>query len=400
MDQVFNDFNIIEKPLLVNEAGLIIYYYTNWLAASNKGQYSFDVAYPGFSFSKDWLLISIEELFTSEKAYVDFVKKVKSEAFPYLEEFFTEKNTDILNLFYIFMENDENYLPFFAGIFQNLNIFDLKDLTYERFKEVFDFSFLKFMGVELSDENHKDLASLIASKKKAFKENFLSLMAKLPYRDELSMDLVRSYSNTRSIYDRLFPLLEKLCEILKDHIPLISKDLTSHFDHIREGDCKFIKAIIDQVGINSFLLANGKTLSVYSLCMAANMEMIQFMSEDIDFAFIKLGVFADKEEKKSLGKLKLLSQYLKILGDATRIDILDLLMEKSYYSKELSDKLFITPATLSYHLSQLHVCGFVGAYMDGRKTYYYLRKAGFKKIIDELSEFASNIREENYDQRQ
>ena len=75
-------------------------------------------------------------------------------------------------------------------------------------------------------------------------------------------------------------------------------------------------------------------------------------------------------------------------------------MERSYYSKELSDKLFITPATLSYHLSQLHVCGFVGAYIDGRKTYYYLRKAGFKKIIEELSEFASNIREENHDQRE
>lgn len=398
MDQVFNDFNIIEKPLLVNEAGLIIYYYTNWLSASNKSQYSFDVAYPGFSFSKDWLLISIEEVFASEKAYVDFVKKVKSEALPYLEEFFTEKNTDILNLFYIFTENDENYLPFFAGIFQNLNIFDLKDLTYERFKEVFDFCFLKFMGVELGDENHKDLASLIVNKKKAFKENFMTLIAKLPYRDELSMSLVRSYSNTRSIYDRLLPLLKKLCEILKDHIPLISKDLTSHFDHIREDDCKFIKDIIDQVGINSFLNANGKPLSVYSLCIAPNMEMIQFMSEDIDFAFIKLGVFADKE-KKSLGKLKLLSQYLKILGDTTRIDILDLLMEKSYYSKELSDKLFITPATLSYHLSQLHVCGFVGAYIEGRKTYYYLRKAGFKKIIDDLSDFASNIREENYDKR-
>lgn len=398
MDQVFNDFNIIEKPLLVNEAGLIIYYYTNWLSASNKSQYSFDIAYPGFSFSKDWLLISIEEVFASEKAYVDFVKKVKSEALPYLEEFFTEKNTDILNLFYIFTENDENHLPFFAGIFQNLNIFDLKDLTYERFKEVFDFCFLKFMGVELGDENHKDLASLIVSKKKAFKENFMTLIAKLPYRDELSMSLVRSYSNTRSIYDRLLPLLEKLCEILKDHIPLISKDLTNHFDHIKEDDYKFIKDIIDQVGINSFLLTNDKPLSVYSLYMAPNMEMIQFMSEDIDFAFIKFGIFADKE-KKNLGKLKLLNQYLKILGDATRIDILDLLMEKSYYSKELSDKLFITPATLSYHLSQLHVCGFVGAYMEGRKTYYYLRKAGFKKIIDDLSDFASNIREENYDKR-
>lgn len=394
-----NKFKLIRKPLLVNEAGLVIYYYTNWIAASNKSQYSFDASYPGFTFSKDWMLISIEDVFDSEKAYVDFIKKVKAEAFPYLENFFTGQNSDILNLFYIFTENDENYLPFFAGIFQNLNIFDLEELTYERFKEVYDFCFLKCMGVEISDENHKDLKSLIDSKKKILKRDFPYLLSKLPYRDELSMDLVRSSTNTRSIYDRLMPLLDKLCEIIKKNIPLIEGDLNKHFDHLEEDNFKLLRDLSDQVGINTLLNKIGSPLNVYTLIISPNMEMIQYMSEDMDFAFIKFGIFADKE-KKNIGKLKLLSQYLKVLGDPTRIDILDLLMEKSYYSKELSDRLFITPATLSYHLSQLHVCGFVGAYIDGRRTYYYLRKPGFKKIIDDLNDFCKNIREENHDSKE
>lgn len=399
MKDTSKKFKLIRKPLLVNEAGLVIYYYTNWLAASNKGQYSFDVAYPGFTFSKDWMLISIEDVFSSEKAYVDFIKKVKTEAFPYLEDFFTGQNSDILNLFYIFTENDENYLPFFAGIFQNLNIFDLEELTYERFKEVYDFCFLKCMGVEISDENHKDLKSLIDSKKKLLKRDFPYLLSKLPYRDELSMELVRSSTNTRSIYDRLVPLLNKLCEIIKKNLPLIEGDLNEHFDHLEEDNFKILRDLSDQVGINPLLNKIGSHLNVYSLIIAPNMEMIQYMSEDNDFAFIKFGIFADKE-KKNVGKLKLLSQYLKVLGDPTRIDILDLLMEKSYYSKELSDRLFITPATLSYHLSQLHVCGFVGAYIEGRRTYYYLRKPGFKKIIDDLNDFCKNIREENHDSKE
>lgn len=399
MKDIFNKFKLIRKPLLVNEAGLVIYYYTNWLAASNKSQYSFDVAYPGFTFSKDWMLISIEDVFDSEKAYVDFVKKVKAESFPYLEDFFTGQNSDILNLFYIFTENDENYLPFFAGIFQNLNIFDLEELTYERFKEVYDFCFLKCMGVEISDENHKDLKSLIDSKKRILKRDFPYLLSKLPYRDELSMELVRSSTNTRSIYDRLMPLLDKLCEIIKKNIPLIEDDLNEHFDHLEEDNFKLLRDLSDQVGINPLLNKIGSPLNVYTLIISPNMEMIQYMSEDMDFAFIKFGIFADKE-KKNVGKLKLLSQYLKVLGDPTRIDILDLLMEKSYYSKELSDRLFITPATLSYHLSQLHVCGFVGAYIEGRRTYYYLRKPGFKKIIDDLNDFCKNIREENHDSKE
>lgn len=399
MKETLNKFKLIRKPLLVNEAGLVIYYYTNWLAASNKNQYSFDVAYPGFTFSKDWMLISIEDVFGFEKAYVDFVKKVKAESFAYLEDFFTEQNSDILNLFYIFTENDENYLPFFAGIFQNLNIFDLEDLTYERFKEVYDFCFLRCMGVQISDENHKNLKSLIDSKKKILQKDFPYLLSRLPYRDELSMELVRSSTNTRSIYDRLLPLLDKLCEIIEKNLPLIEDDFNKHFDHLEEDNFKLIRDLSDQVGINPLLNKMGSPLNVYTLIISPNMEMIQYMSEDMDFAFIKFGIFADKE-KKNVGKLKLLSQYLKVLGDPTRIDILDLLMEKSYYSKELSDRLFITPATLSYHLSQLHVCGFVGAYIEGRRTYYYLRKPGFKKIIDDLNDFCKNIREENHDSKE
>lgn len=100
------------------------------------------------------------------------------------------------------------------------------------------------------------------------------------------------------------------------------------------------------------------------------MTMIQFISEDYDYAFIKFGIYSNKDFIEKENKLKHLSQYLKILGDPTRIDILDLLKEKNYYAKELSDKLYITPATLSYHISQLHVCGFIGAYIEGRKTYY------------------------------
>ena len=129
------------------------------------------------------------------------------------------------------------------------------------------------------------------------------------------------------------------------------------------------------------------------------MTMIQFISEDYDDAFIKFGIYSNKDFVKKENRLKHLSQYLKILGDPTRIDILDLLKERNYYAKELSDKLFITPATLSYHISQLHVCGFIGAYIEGRKTYYYLRRPGFEKVIEELTEFSKTIKEENHGEK-
>lgn len=391
----FDNFNLIEKPLLVNEAGLMIYLYTNYLAAKNKNFFSFEDSYPGFNYSQDMNLTSIDSAFHNNKSYTDFVRSVKTESFPYLKEFFLDQNEDILNLFYIFTENDGNYLPFMAEIFQNINVISIKDFSYEIFDLVFSLIFLRFLGINLDNSELKS-ANLNEWIKKALKSDFLSLIPTLPYEDKLSMELLRSYSNKKSIYDRLFPLLEKICYILEDNFPKIQDKFMEHFEKIKKDDCKKIYEIINQVGLTDFLIKREQPLNIYGLLLAPNMIIIQIMSEDYDDAFIKFGIYSNKEFVEKENKLKHLSQYLKILGDPTRIDILDLLKEKNYYAKELSDKLYITPATLSYHISQLHVCGFIGAYIEGRKTYYYLRKPGFEKVIEELNEFSKDIREEDH----
>ena len=393
MQTQFDNFNLIKKPLLVNEAGLMIYLYTNYLATNNKNFISFEESYPGFNYSQDMNLTTIDNAFYDNRAYVDFIKNVKKESYPYLEEFFKDQNEDILNLFYIFSENDGNYLPFMAGIFQNINVTSIKGFSYEIFELIFDLFFLIFVGVDINDSELKS-ANIKECTAKALKSDFLNLIPTLPYEDKLAMELLRSFSNKKSIYDRLYPLLEKICKILENNFPIIQDEFTEHFKKIKKDNYKKVHEIINQVGLTDFLIKREQPLNIYGQILAPNMTMIQFISEDYDDAFIKFGIYSNKDFVEKENKLKHLSQYLKILGDPTRIDILDLLKERNYYAKELSDKLYITPATLSYHISQLHVCGFIGAYIEGRKTYYYLRKPGFEKVIEELTEFSKDIKEE------
>lgn len=391
----FYNFKLIKKPLLVNEAGLLIYLYTNYLAANNKNFFSFEDSYPGFNYSQDMNLTSIDTAFYNNKSYTDFIRSIKKETLPHLEEFFNDQNEDILNLFYIFTENDGNYLPFMAGVFQNINVTSIEDFSYELFDLVFNLSFLRYIGVDIDDPELKS-TTIKEWSKKALKSDFLSLIASLPYEDKFSMALLRSFSNKKSIYDRLYPLLEKICQILENNFPKIQDEFMDHFKKIKKDDYKKVSEVIDQVGLASFLSKRDEPLNIYGLILAPNMTMIQFISEDYDDAFIKFGIYSNKDFVEKENKLEYISQYLKIIGDPTRIDILDLLKEKNYYAKELSDKLYITPATLSYHISQLHVCGFIGAYIEGRKTYYYLRRPGFEKVIEELTEFSKDIKEENY----
>ena len=398
MNPKFDNFKLIEKPLLVNEAGLVVYLYTNYLAAKNKDFFSFEDSYPGFNYSQDMNLTSLDTAFYNNRSYTDFVRGVKKESLPYQEEFFHDQNEDILNLFYIFTENDGNYLPFMTGVFQNINVTSIKDFSYELFDLVFNLSFLRYIGVDIDDPELKS-TTIKEWSNKALKTDFLSLIASLPYEDKLSMALLRSFSNKKSIYDRLYPLLEKITNILENNFPKIQDEFMDHFEKIKKDDYKKVREVIDQVGLGSFFEKKEEPFNIYGLILAPNMTMIQFISEDYDYAFIKFGIYSSKEFVKKENKLKHLSQYLKILGDPTRIDILDLLKEKNYYAKELSDKLFITPATLSYHISQLHVCGFIGAYIEGRKTYYYLRRPGFEKVIEELTEFSKTIKEENHGEK-
>jgi DNA-binding transcriptional ArsR family regulator len=65
-------------------------------------------------------------------------------------------------------------------------------------------------------------------------------------------------------------------------------------------------------------------------------------------------------------------QKLKILADATRFTVLELLMERPRHVGELSDILDVEQSLLSHHLRVLRQNGFVEAERDGKAVIYRL----------------------------
>lgn len=389
-----NNFNIIDKPLLVNEAGVLLYFYTCWLKSTNKNLISFKDSYPGYKFTQTRLLSDLESDHDFDKSYIDFMKTVKSEAQPYLEDFFDDKNEDIYSLFHSYNNNDENYFSFLASIFQNINARDFKDFSYEGFKEIFDLFFARLIGIDFDDEAYKEIKSYEDLKSYLGKTDILAYIAELSYDDSKIMTLVRSYKNTRGLYDRLYPLIKKLCEIISKNFHIIEELFLDNIARMKEDSYKRVWKVIEQTGLIEDFEKRTLPLDLYTLIVSPKTIMIQWFSHESDESFIKFGLFSDQKKSESSNKLATLSQDLKILGDTTRIEILDILKDKSYYAKELSDMLFISPATLSYHLKQLQIKGFVGLRTEGRRFYYFLRKTGFKEVIRVLEEFTKNIKEE------
>lgn len=393
MTHTYN-FDINENILLVNEAGLLIFTYTQWLSASNKEKVPFHKSIAGRNFSENKMLSLISDKHIYDESYRDFVMTVKKESFPHLESFFKNDNQDILTLAGIYEANDPDYFPFLTGIFQNITVSSIEDFAYEDFKRLYNIFFYKLIGVDFSDKEFSDVDSYEDFIARAENIDLLPLLAKTSFTDRETMELVRFFTNTKDLFDRLYPLVKILCEIMEDNFDLISDLFREKTEALEDNSNKVIGELFDQVGVSDFFQKRKRPTEVYTLIFAPQTSMIQFYSYDLIESFVKIGMYfsLSKEEGDSL---KYHSQILKVLGDDTRIDILDLLKEDNYYAKELSDKLFITPATLSYHLNQLQICGFVGSYMVGRKTYYYLRKAGFDNVIDSLTNFAKDLKEEN-----
>ncbi len=78
-------------------------------------------------------------------------------------------------------------------------------------------------------------------------------------------------------------------------------------------------------------------------------------------------------------------QFLKALGDAKRLEILRLLKQRRWYSRELADQLGVSTATASYHLDKL-VSARLVTFEEGRRRriHYSINREGLREMLRTL----------------
>lgn len=378
-----------------NEAGLLIFSYTDYIAQPNPNKIDWKDSYINYANSTKYIC-KMEEMLSAHPSYMSFLREVRSEAFFLIEEFFDEKNKDILDLFYIYEEGDENYFPFMLSIFQNLDRKNNETLTYDLFKELYDTFFYQYIGLDYLNLGELGITTYDDLKNYMDPSKLMEYISNSPFTDQETMTLLRAYQNTCDMYHRLMPLVEKLTKIIKQKIHIIDDLVNDSLDKLEKTQYKIAFELAKQVGLTEIIKKEKQEITVYTLLLAPYTQMFRFIDFNDYTKAVKLGLLIDKDENIETTKtLTNINQYLTVISDPTRVQILDFLKESDYYAKELADKLYITPATLSYHLNKLLVCGFVGIRKEGRKYYYYLRKNGFEYLIDNLEKFSKDIKESN-----
>lgn len=86
---------------------------------------------------------------------------------------------------------------------------------------------------------------------------------------------------------------------------------------------------------------------------------------------------------------KATARFFKGLGDATRLRILELLLEQERTVGELVDLLQLPQARVSTHLACLRWCGYVQARKDGRHVWYQIADARITTLLRLATDLAT-----------
>ena len=95
-----------------------------------------------------------------------------------------------------------------------------------------------------------------------------------------------------------------------------------------------------------------------------------------------------EKEPTPLADSELVARLFRALGDATRIRIVELLIdEQELHQMDIVRRLGATQARVSEHMACLLWCGFVDARTEGRRIFYRVTNRRVRTLLDKARQF-------------
>ncbi|GAA0116785.1 ArsR/SmtB family transcription factor [Clostridium senegalense] len=179
----------------------------------------------------------------------------------------------------------------------------------------------------------------------------------------------------------------EFCEIIRKYIKVYEKNLekmnkikvkyNDEFEkNLRENGLDYLKSINDIINYEKF-----DEIIVYPLFVNFFSFVYNLIGEKLEIGIgFKHKEFIDKIRDKN-SNYKNYDAILKILGDKSKLNIIKLLNKSEMYGTEIAEKLNLTTATVSHHMSQLSVVGLVTLDRSDTKVYYKLNKKRLKEVV-------------------
>jgi DNA-binding transcriptional ArsR family regulator len=263
--------------------------------------------------------------------------------------------------------------------------------TFEKCDTVKDFT--KFLGS--LDENEIKYRVLKDLKNdNSINEEILKAILK---DEKKTIEFIRGLELSSSIKWEVFDFFQEvktsineLVKLLEDYYPLCMSVLEKNKSSIQEfnnyliggvekdGEAfirKITRGLIDFQGIEEIYVTS-TFFNSHSLGFNGNGSKL----------YLVIGTTFEETAEEIYGEeqIEINLNILKNLSDKTRFQILMLLKDNEMYGQEIAEKIGITMATVSYHMSYLLIANMVFIDKVGHKGYYKLNKEALRKNIDFL----------------
>lgn len=294
-------------------------------------------------------------------------------------------------------------------------------------KDKLSFFFHEFNGIEegfdlanvfcsIKDLDNKDFEEAIEIIKARSSEEIIRRAAKLLHMNETNeyidneqeeilkgKDSIYKFVNNLEFKEeekwRLYVFLrepekyrEEFVDFLRDYKPEFDKI----YEKIAKEREKFILGIKDSVKKSgeefltkySYFINFKGVERVIIFPMMYNCYSINFGFYDENTVYLGLGYRFDKDIipiKNNKDNEEFILSIMKNLSDSSRYKILKILSKEEGYGMDLARKLNLTTATISHHMSNLHLSNMVTIEKQENKVFYKLNKAVIKAALQQIS---------------
>ncbi|WP_270640458.1 winged helix-turn-helix domain-containing protein [Longibaculum muris] len=279
-----------------------------------------------------------------------------------------------LKYFFKAYENDgclANTLLYSYFDFIELDQDNLKDEWIKRLSKAFDMSYAKdkmsFFGLELSTNSGYDLWNW-------FEE--------YDFNNQDRYQLIKALHHPTDTIYRLMDILEETVILLKNELKNDEKELNTFFDEL----------VSQQTTLNHFLDNHPIKWSeeAYIIPSYVDFDFLRCVTREYFPRFLNVfygaGVDFDYVLHFQISDSGKNNEFLKVISDQSKYEILKLLKEKMMYGQEIANKMKLKTPTISYHMDALVNLGIVTVKRQDNRVYYGLNKEVLIGYLDRIKE--------------
>lgn len=212
--------------------------------------------------------------------------------------------------------------------------------------------------------------------------NMLDLINELEfYNEEMKQKLIECIENAEETKQRYCLLLkqfyEKAYKLIAEEVRKLAASYIKHYENQFNRNAKKFSKKYFVKDIKVFAPKINVHIS-YFKCAGSD----YWSSKEANLEWIVLGTETDKFYEEEPEKEKVLN-FLKLISDKRRMDIIELLGQKPWYVNEIAEEIGMSAATTSYHLTSLQELGIVDFERYNHRFYYNLNKDRLKELFNE-----------------